>query len=121
MLNSKITTAVLTALTIASSTSFLQVVSATKAAAFGGYARHEHAFKYIGSRYSQGNGDARCRQIYGDLGGFQASGGATGSNFGVFGGVKVSGRAVFAYNGTLINQASHVWYHKNRGECVANK
>jgi hypothetical protein len=121
MLNSKIMPAVLTALAIASSTSLLQVVSMTKAEAFGGYARHERPFKYIGSRYSQSNGDARCRQIYGDLGGFQASGGVTGSNFGGFGWGKVSGRAVFAYDGTLINKAWHVWYHQKNGECVANK
>jgi hypothetical protein len=121
MLNFKIMTAALTGLAIANSTLLLQIVSTTKAQAFGGYARHEHAFKYIGSGYSQSNGDARCRQIYGDLGGFQASGGVTGSNFGGFGWGKVSGRAVFAYDGTLINKAWHVWYHKNQGECVANK
>ena len=44
-------------------------LSTTQAQAFGGYKSHEHPFEDIGSSYSQGNGDAICRQHYGNKGG----------------------------------------------------
>jgi hypothetical protein len=101
-----------------------------KANAFGDYASHEHPFHFLGSGWDQYQGDAYCRQVFADKGGYQAAGGAGGGwgwndGDGWFGGggggFSFGGNLVYAHDGTIINGANHVWYHQRRGECIANK
>jgi hypothetical protein len=93
-----------------------------KAHAFGDYQSHEHPFQYVGSEYSQGNGNAICRQIYSEMGGYQTSGGVSWSWLnGGDGGFSVEANLIYSSDGTVINGANHVWYHQQNGECIANK
>jgi hypothetical protein len=95
---------------------------APPAQAFGDYQSHEHPFGYIGSDYSQGNGDGICRKIFSQKGGYRTSGRiGLRSNSGGNADFDASANVVYAYDGAVINGANHVWYHKNNGECVANK
>jgi hypothetical protein len=70
------------------------------------YQSHEYPFAIIGSSYPQVDGDKRCSKIFKDKGGHIISG----------------GNVVYANDRkTILNGANHVWYHQQRGECVANK
>lgn len=100
----------------------VNTISSQSAKAFGDYQSHEHPFAYIGSNESQGNGDAICRQIFANKGGYQTGGSiGWGWNSGGDGGFSGGGNIVYAHDGTAINGANHVWYHQQNGECVANK
>jgi hypothetical protein len=95
-------------------------IVAQPAGAFGDYRPHERPFHYIGSRYSQGNGDAICRQIFARKGGYRTGGGIGWNRDGINGGVGAGGNVIYAHDGSVINRANHVWYHQRNGECVAN-
>ena len=90
---------------------------AGKAIAFGDYAPVEHPFQYIGSGYTQQNGNAYCRQLYQEKVAIKNEFGMA-NNFPY---INYSVGFVFSSDGTEISEAWHVWYHQVNGECVANK
>jgi hypothetical protein len=78
---------------------------------------HQHSFEYIGSGYTQDNGDDICRQAYAKMGGYRTSSNAQsnqrtgGSN----------GTIIYAHDGAVINGANHISYRQPTGECIADK
>lgn len=89
-------------------------LSATIAPSAIAYEKHEHPFEYVGTHMTQKKGDAHCKRV------LKARSRALrhNRNTGKTEFIKVK---VGAFDGTDISNAWHVWYHKNNGECVANK
>jgi uncharacterized protein YycO len=76
---------------------------------------HQHPFQYIGSGYTQDNGDDICRQAYAKMGGYRTS-----SN--IQWGQRSSGiNVIYAHDGSVINGANHIFYRQPTGECVADR
>jgi hypothetical protein len=101
------------------------ILCANPSQSLSNYPRHAHPFRKIGSSYSQSAGDTKCRQIYEQLTPptltrvqVRESDGRGGDHD-----VYVDRyypRDLYSYSGVKINGASHVWYHQQNGECVAN-
>lgn len=71
------------------------------------YQRHEHKFGHIGSGYSQSAGNAKCNRLF-----VQRK--YPWYMFGKY-------LNVYANDGTVITWSRHIWYHRNNGDCIANK
>jgi hypothetical protein len=100
------------------------ILCANPSQSLSNYPSHAHPFRKIGSSYSQSAGDAQCRKIYKEL---------TPSiitKILVYDDSQIklnphyidqySTQDIYSYTGVKINNASHVWYHQQNGECVAN-
>jgi hypothetical protein len=76
---------------------------------------HQHPFQYIGSGYTQDNGDDLCRQAYAKMGGYRTSSNIQWSQ-------RSSGiNVIYAHDGSVINGANHISYRQPTGECVADR
>lgn len=106
-------TASATALAIASLTINPEVAKAVE-----GFARHEHPFQSIGAGKDQQEGNTTCWQLFSDLGKRATSEYQIGSSDSYLRGTIPVDK--YAWDGTWINYANHVWYHQQRGICVAN-
>jgi hypothetical protein len=95
------------------------ILSANPSQSLSDYPRHAHPFRKIGSSYSQSAGDAKCRKIFYDLSAPIRSSRPPFADENYT--ETVSFPDVYAYDsGVRINGASHIWYHQQNGECVAN-
>ena len=78
------------------------------------YASFEHAFANVGTNYTQANGDNYCRSKYESLKGVSYI-----PNYGWD--PEGYNRSVRALDGYRIVDPNWIWYHKNNGQCIANK
>lgn len=96
----------------------LTVATQTPAKAVEGFQAWEHPFQQVQAGLDQWQGNTMCWQIFSDLGKTGGSGefqvGFPDSH------VRVSVIDKYSWDGTLINNPNHVWYHQQRGICVAN-
>jgi hypothetical protein len=88
------------------------------AKAVEGFQSHEHPFQQIEPGKDQQEGNATCWQIFSNLG----QRGTAEYQIGfpdsyIRGSLPVD---KYAWDGTWINHANHIWYHQKRGICVAN-
>jgi hypothetical protein len=78
----------------------------------------QHPFQSIGAGKDQQEGNTTCWQLFSDLGKRATSEYQIGSSDSYLRGTIPVDK--YAWDGTWINYANHVWYHQQRGICVAN-
>jgi hypothetical protein len=97
------------------------ILCANPSQSLSNYPSHAHPFRRIGSSYSQSAGDAKCRDIYASLTRLETTRIPVNVSPDGTGYADVlRSREIYDYSGVQINGASHVWYHQQNGECVAN-
>jgi hypothetical protein len=99
------------------------ILYADRSQSLGNYPPHAHPFDRIGSGYSQSSGDNYCRWIFNQYYMVKPQFGSESFSLNtspLAADTSPKFYRVYAYNRVEITFTSHVWYHKNNGECVAN-
>jgi hypothetical protein len=115
---SKIAKELLTVASVAMVTIANLAVTSETATAVEGFQRWEHPFQKVQPGLDQQEGNAMCWQLYSDIG---KSNGSTEIQFGfpeTY--IRTEVMDKYAWDGTAITYANHIWYHQQRGICVAN-